>query len=297
MTDASRFQGVGVALVTPFLEDGSPDLATFAEHVEFQIAGGVDFLVPCGTTGESATLDDKEQRRLIEAAVTASAGRVPVMAGAGTNDTFHAARLARAAVDVGADAILSVSPYYNKPNAAGLVQHYEAVAEAAEVGVVVYNVPGRTGANIDPETLFRLAELEGIIGVKEASGDVEQVMTVLQGRPSGFLVLSGDDALTLPLMAAGADGVISVVANESPDGMARLTAAALAGDVNTARTEHFKLYPLMQANFVDTNPIPVKTALELMGRMDARFRLPLAPMDDDRLDELAGALDAVGLLP
>ena len=297
MTDAARFTGVGTALVTPFLEDGSPDLATFRAHVEFQIAGGVDFLVPCGTTGESATLDDEEQRLLIRTAVDAAAGRVPVMAGAGTNDTDHAARLARAAADAGADAILSVSPYYNKPNGAGLVQHYEAVADAAGIGVVVYNVPGRTGANIPPETLFRLAEIDGVIGVKEASGNVEQAMTVLQGRPDGFVVLSGDDALTLPLMAAGAEGVVSVAANEAPDVMARLTAAALSGDLAGARSEHFRLFPLMQANFLDTNPIPVKSALELMGRMKARFRLPLAPMDDAGLDRLAEALDAVGLLP
>lgn len=297
MSDTVRFRGVGVALVTPFLEDGSPDLETFARHVEFQIAGGVDFLVPCGTTGESATMRDAEQRAVIEAAVAAARGRVPVMAGAGTNDTTHACHLARAAADAGADAILTVSPYYNKPNAKGLVQHYRAVAESAGVGVVVYNVPGRTGANILPDTLFRLAEIDGVIGVKEASGDVEQVMTVIQGRPEGFVVLSGDDALTLPLMAAGAEGVISVAANEAPAGMATLAAALLAGDLATARREHYRLYPLMRANFVDTNPVPVKTALEMMGRMTARFRLPLAPMDEPAKERLAAALDAAGLLP
>lgn len=293
----ARFRGVGVALVTPFLDDGSVDLAAFEEHVEFQIQGGVDFLVPCGTTGESATLDDDEQRVVIQTAVAAAAGRVPVLAGAGSNDTHHACHLARAAAVAGADGILSVSPYYNRPNGAGLLQHYEAVAQAAGIGVMVYNVPGRTGANIPPSVLFRLAEIEGVIGVKEASGDVEQVMTILQGRPDHFLVLSGEDSLTLPLMAAGAEGVISVVANEAPAGMTRLTTAARTGDLAAARLEHFRWFPLMQANFLDTNPVPVKTALELMGRMPARFRLPLAPMDDVKMDQLAEALDAVGLLP
>lgn len=297
MTDPATFRGVGTALVTPFREDGTPDLDAFSAHVEFQIRGGVDFLVPCGTTGESATLDDDEQRTLIRTAVTASAGRVPVMAGAGTNDTAHAVRLARNAAEAGAHAVLSVSPYYNKPNASGLLRHYEAVADAAGVGVVVYNVPGRTGANIPPDTLFRLAAVDGVIGVKEASGNVEQIMTVIQGRPEGFLVLSGDDALTLPLIAAGAEGVISVASNEAPDRMSRLVRAALDGDLSAARREHYALFPLMRANFLDTNPVPVKTALELMGRMTARFRLPLAPMDEAAAQRLAAALQAVGLLP
>ncbi len=198
MTGTQRFRGVGVALVTPFLEDGAPDLAGFAEHADFVISEGVSFLVPCGTTGESATLDDGEQRAVIAEAVRAADGRVPVLAGAGTNDTGHAVRLVRAAREAGADAVLCVSPYYNKPSPEGLFRHYQAVAEAAEIGVMVYNVPGRTGGNIDPETLFRIAEIENVIGVKEASGDLQQIMTIIQGRPDGFLVLSGDDALTLP---------------------------------------------------------------------------------------------------
>ena len=297
MTDVARFRGVGVALVTPFLEDGTPDLAGFAAHVDFVISEGVDFLVPCGTTGETATLDDGEQRAVISEAVRAADGRVPVMAGAGTNDTRHAARLALAAAEAGADAILSVSPYYNKPNPDGLFLHYEAVAAAAGIGVVVYNVPGRTSGNIDPDTLFRIAEIENVIGVKEASGDLGQIMTIIQGRPDGFGVLSGDDALTLPMMAAGADGVISVVGNEAPGRMSRLVTAALAGDFEAARREHYSLFPLMEANFIETNPVPVKTALEMMGRMEARFRLPLAPMSEDNKERLADALDAVGLLP
>ena len=294
--DAGRFRGVGVALVTPFDEDGAPDLDTFASHVEFQIEGGVDFLVPCGTTGESATLHDAEQRAVIEEAVRAAAGRIPVVAGAGTNDTEHARRLARGARAAGADAVLTVSPYYNKPNPNGLVGHYEAVATAAELPVIAYNVPGRTGGNIDPDTLFRIAELDGLIGLKEASGDLEQIMTIIQGRPSDFLVLSGDDALTLAVAAAGGDGVISVAANEAPDQMAALTRAALDGDLAAARAAHYRLYPLMRANFIETNPVPVKTALELMGRMAARFRLPLAPMDESNVDELEDALLAAGLV-
>jgi 4-hydroxy-tetrahydrodipicolinate synthase len=293
---AGRWRGLGVALVTPFHEDGSPDLEGFAQHVEFQIEGGVDFLVPCGTTGESATLDDAEQRAVIEAAVAAAAGRVPVMAGAGTNDTEHATRLARSARAAGADGVLSVSPYYNKPSPEGLFRHYEAVAEAAEIPLVVYNVPGRTGGNIDPATLFRIAEIENVVGVKEASGDLEQIMTVLQGRPDGLVVLSGDDALTLPIVAAGGDGVISVVSNEAPDLMSALVSSALAGDIAAARQAHYRLYPLMKANFVETNPVPVKTALQMMGRMDARFRLPLAPMTETNADALEDALVAAGLL-
>jgi 4-hydroxy-tetrahydrodipicolinate synthase len=291
-----RFRGVGVALVTPFDDDGAPDLAAFADHVEFQISGGVDFLVPCGTTGESATMEDGEQRSVIEEAVRVADGRLPVVAGAGTNDTEHAMRLARGARAAGADAILSVSPYYNKPGPEGLFHHYRAVAEAAELPLIVYNVPGRTGGNIDPDTLFRIAEIDNVVGVKEASGHLEQVMTIIQGRPRDFLVLSGDDALTLPILAAGGDGVISVVANEAPDLMARLVQAASTGDLEEARRVHYRLYPLMRANFLETNPVPVKTALQLMGRMDARFRLPLAPMTEANVDALEDALAAVGLL-
>ncbi|NIQ59098.1 MAG: 4-hydroxy-tetrahydrodipicolinate synthase [Gammaproteobacteria bacterium] len=294
--ETGRFRGLGVALVTPFHEDGTPDLESFARHVEFQVGGGVDFLVPCGTTGESATLDDGEQRSVIETAVAAAAGRVPVVAGAGTNDTDHAARLARSARVAGADGVLSVSPYYNKPSPEGLFRHYEVVAGAAEIPLIVYNVPGRTGGNIDPATLFRIAEIDNVVGVKEASGDLEQIMTILQGRPDGFMVLSGDDALTLPIVAAGGDGVISVAANEAPDVMSALVSAALAGDMATARQAHYRLYPLMKANFIETNPVPVKTALQMMERMVARFRLPLAPMTEANADALEEAMLAAGLL-
>ncbi len=294
--ELSRFRGTGTALVTPFGRDGSIDRERFAEHVEAQIAGGVEFLVPCGTTGEGATMTAEEQREVIALTVEAARGRAAVMAGAGGNKTDEVVSRARAAEEAGADAILSVSPYYNKPTPAGLYGHYRAIAEAVGIPVFVYNVPGRTGSNVSAGTLLRLAEIENIAGVKEASGDLEQMMTIIAGRPAGFLVLSGDDALTLPLLAAGGDGVISVVANEAPALMSGLARAALAGDMAEARELHYKLLPLMQANFIESNPIPVKTALELMGRGAAHFRLPLAPLERNNIGTLKAALERAGLL-
>ncbi len=285
-----------MALVTPFREDRSVDHELFVRHVEAQIEGGVEFLVPCGTTGEAATLTPEEQRRLIAATVEIAAGRAAVMAGAGTNDTSANVALARGAEEAGADAVLAVSPYYNKPTPAGLLAHYGALAEAVSLPVFVYNVPGRTASNIRAETLLRLAEIDGIAGVKEASGDLEQVMAIIENRPDDFMVLSGDDALTLPMIAAGADGVISVVANEAPKLMSDMVRAALAGDSQLARELHYKLFPLMRANFVETNPIPVKTALEILGRMPARFRLPLVPLAQESATTLRKALEKAGLV-
>jgi 4-hydroxy-tetrahydrodipicolinate synthase len=294
--DLSRFRGTGVALVTPFAEDGSVDFELLRQHVEAQIDGGVEFLVPCGTTGEGATLEPEEQKRVIAATVEVAAGRVAVMAGAGTNDTRAVLGLARGAEEAGADAILTVSPYYNKPTPAGLVAHYGALAEAVDLPIFVYNVPGRTASNITAETLMRLAEIQNVAGVKEASGDIEQVMTIVENRPAGFLVLSGDDALTLPLIAVGGDGLISVAANEAPKLMSDMVRAALGGDAARAQELHYRLLPLMQANFVETNPIPVKTALEMMGRMPARFRLPLVPLAQENAATLRNALEKAGLL-
>ncbi len=294
--ELSRFRGTGTALVTPFKQDGSIDRERFAQHVEAQLAGAVEFVVPCGTTGEGATLSADEQREVIALAVETANGRAAVMAGAGGNKTDEVVGRARAAQEVGADAILSVSPYYNKPPPAGLYGHYKAIAEAVNVPVFVYNVPGRTGSNVDAATLLRIAEIENIAGVKEASGDIEQVMTIIAGRPDGFLVISGDDALTLPIIAAGGDGVISVVANEAPALMSDLVRAALAGDLETARALHYKLLPLMQVNFIESNPIPAKTALEYMGRGPAHFRLPLAPLEAKNVDALRAALEQAGLL-
>ncbi|MBW3535711.1 MAG: 4-hydroxy-tetrahydrodipicolinate synthase [Gemmatimonadetes bacterium] len=294
-TDISRFRGVGPALVTPMHEDGRLDLATFAEHVRFCLDGGVHFLVPCGTTGESATMDADEQVRVIEATLEAADGRAPVVAGAGTNDTKGACARAKAAAAAGADAILSVSPYYNKPTQEGLYRHYVAVADAAGVPVFVYNVPGRTGSNVAPETLFRLAEHDNIVGVKEASGSIDQVMTILRGRPDGFLVLSGEDHLTFPLMALGGDGLISVAANEVPGPVSDLVEAALEGRWDEARTLHFRLLPLMRANFIETNPIPVKTALAMMGRFEAWFRPPMCELGDAARTPLREALELAGV--
>ncbi|NIP77705.1 MAG: 4-hydroxy-tetrahydrodipicolinate synthase [Gemmatimonadetes bacterium] len=290
-----RFRGTAVALVTPFKSSGVVDETALAGHVEWCIEGGVDVLVPCGTTGESATMSAEEQRRVIALAVETAAGRAAVMAGAGGNDTADVVRRVRAAREAGADGILSVSPYYNKPTPEGLVAHYRAVAEEAERPVFVYNVPGRTASNISPDTLFRLAEIENVAGVKEASGDIEQIMTILAGRPDGFLVLSGDDALTLAVLALGGDGVVSVAANEAPDLMSEMVRAGLTGDLARARELHYRLLPLMQANFVETNPIPVKSALEMIGRMPAHFRLPLVPLGESSAAVLKDALERAGL--
>lgn len=294
MSDTT-FRGVGPALVTPMNSDGSLDVAAFADHVERVVDAGVHFLVPCGTTGESATLTPDEQGRVIRRCVEVADGRVPVMAGAGTNDTKDAAELARNAAGAGADAVLSVSPYYNRPTAEGLFRHYVTVADAAGVPVFVYNVPGRTSSNVTPDVLFRLArEVEGIAGVKEASGNLAQVMTILRERPPGFTVLSGEDDMTFPLMALGAEGVVSVAANEVPGPMAELCDALLRGETDRALALHWKLLPLMRANFIETNPIPVKTAMEILGSFDAHFRLPLVGMAASNRRILEEVLAEVG---
>ncbi len=294
--NASRFRGVGVALVTPFRENGSVDTEALRRHVDYQIDHGVQVLVPCGTTGESATLSADEQALVVRSTVRAADGRFPVLAGAGGSDTADVVRRARAAREAGADGILSVSPAYNKPSQRGLIEHFRAVADAVDCPVVAYNVPGRTASNVLPETLLTLAEVDNIVGVKEASGDVNQIMTILSMRPEGFLVLSGDDSLAMPLIAAGADGVISVVANQAPGLMSRLVGAALRGDFDEARTLHYRLLPLMQANFVETNPVPVKAALQMMGRLEARYRLPLVPLDSENEPRIRRALEEAGLL-
>ena len=294
--DLNRFRGTAVALVTPFKEDGSLNEPALRGHIEAQIEAGVEILVPCGTTGESATMSAAEQRDVIALTVEVAAGRVPVLAGAGGNKTDEVVSRVQAAQDVGADAILSVSPYYNKPSQAGLIAHFTSIARSIELPLFVYNVPGRTSSNVLPETVLRLAEVDNVIGVKEASGNLEQVMDLISRRPNNFLVISGDDALTLPMLALGADGVISVLANEAPKLMSDMVRAGLAGDIAAARTLHYRLLPLMEANFVETNPVPVKTALELMGRMPAHFRLPLVPMSEANRQVLRSALEAAELL-
>jgi 4-hydroxy-tetrahydrodipicolinate synthase len=292
----ARFSGTGVALVTPFREDGSVDVEDLRKHVEFQIENGVGVMVPCGTTGEGATLSTDEQRLVISTTVEAAQGRAPVLAGAGGSDTADVVRRARAAREAGADGILSVSPSYNKPTQRGLIEHYRAIAGAVDCPVIIYNVPGRTASNVLPETVLTLAEIENIAGVKEASGDVDQVMTLIRERPEGFIVLSGDDSLTFPLLAAGADGVISVVANLAPSLMSQMVERALGGDYEGARELHYRLLPLMRAIFVETNPIPVKAALEIMGHRRAHFRLPLLRPTSEVKAFLRRALIDAGLL-
>lgn len=295
--NGSPFRGTGPALVTPMRADGEVDFAALARHVEWVLDEGVDLLVPCGTTGESATLTADEQAAVIRRVVEVSAGRAPVLAGAGGNDTRAVAALARAAAEAGADGVLTVTPYYNRPTPDGLIAHYRAVAEAADRPVILYNVPGRTGLNVPAEVLLRVArEVPEVVGVKEASGDIGQIGSIVAGRPEGFVVLSGDDELTLPLLALGADGIISVVANEAPGAMSALCRAGLVGRFDDARTVHERLLPLMRANFLETNPIPVKTALEVMGRHPAHFRLPLVPMTPAAREHLEAALRVAEVL-
>jgi 4-hydroxy-tetrahydrodipicolinate synthase len=292
----TRFSGTGVALVTPFRDDGSIDVEDLRKHVEFQIDNGVNVMVPGGTTGEGVTLSTDEHELLIRTTVEATRGRTSVLAGAGGSDTADVVRKARAAREAGADGILSVSPAYNKPTQRGLIEHYRAVAGAVDCPVIIYNVPGRTASNVLPETVLALAEIENIAGVKEASGDVDQVMTLIRERPEGFTILSGDDALTFPLLAAGADGVISVVANLAPALMSQMVETALGGDYEGARELHYRLLPLMRAIFVETNPIPVKAALEIMGHRQAHYRLPLVRPSAEVETFLRSALINAGLL-
>jgi 4-hydroxy-tetrahydrodipicolinate synthase len=290
--------GCATALVTPFRADGSVDEARFRALVDRQIAGGVKLLVPCGTTGESATMSDEEQQRVIALAVETARGRARVIAGAGGNATAGTVRRAVAARKLGADALLVVGPYYNKPTQAGLDAHFRAVADAVPgVPLVLYNVPGRTGSNIEAATTLGLArDVENIVAVKEASGNLAQMMAILRERPEGFIMFSGDDQLTLPLIALGAEGIISVAANEVPDLMSRLTDLALAGEWDAARALHYRLLPLMDANFVESNPGPVKAAMALMGLLDERFRLPLVPVQEKTRARLREVLAQLGVL-
>jgi 4-hydroxy-tetrahydrodipicolinate synthase len=273
-------RGCGTALVTPFRGDGRVDLSGFSKHIEWQIKSGIDFLVPCGTTGESVTLDEKEYAEVIRTCVRSAAGTVPVVAGAGTNDTRHAVQLSRIAQDEGADALLSVTPYYNKPTQEGLYRHFKEIATSVRVPVVLYNVPGRTGSNLLPETLLRLSQIDNITAVKEASGNLAQIMAIIAGHRAGFRVLSGDDAMAFPMMALGADGLISVVSNIIPSEMAEMIGLARHGRVSEAREIHYRFLDLMNLSFLESNPIPVKYALYRMGRIEEQYRLPLCPMAD-----------------
>ena len=290
------FRGLGVALVTPFSEDLSIDIQSFRKHIEFQIENGVKLLIPAGTTGESVTMSVEEQLLVIQETVKATEGRAKILAGVGGNNTAEVVIRAQAVLELGIDGILSSSPAYNKPTQQGLVEHYRTLAGQVDSPIVIYNVPGRTSSNVLPETVLKLAEIKNIVGIKESSADFDQVMSLLKDRPPGFTILSGEDNLTFPLIAAGADGVISVVANQAPRLMSEMVEASLAGEYDKARDLHYHLLPLMRANFLETNPIPVKAALEMMGRMKARYRLPLVPLSPEVAPKLQEALHQAGLI-
>lgn len=289
----TRFTGCGTALVTPFAQDGRVDEAAVRLLARRQIEAGIHFLVPCGTTGETPTLTEAERLRIVEIVVDEAAGRVPVLAGAGgynTHEVIHAAAKMRGA---GADGLLSVTPYYSKPTPEGLYQHYRAIADAARLPIVVYNVPGRTGVNVDPPTLARLATIPGIVGVKEASGNMAQICEIRRAVPENFLVLSGDDSLTLPVMAIGGQGIISVASNGFPAEMSRMVALADAGDYASARRLHTALMPFMTVNFIEANPIPIKAAMAMLGLLDEHYRLPMVPPGDSSRARIAATLSAV----
>jgi 4-hydroxy-tetrahydrodipicolinate synthase len=291
----TRLQGCGTALVTPFTDRGEVDYPALRALVEWQIAEGIDFLVPCGSTGEAQTLDDSERERVVAAVVETAAGRVPVMAGATSNDTARAVAEARRMCRLGADYILTATPYYNKPTQAGLFRHFTAIADASTKAICLYNVPGRTAVNLQPAVTLQLAEHPNVMGIKEASGDLAQVMQILRGRPERFAVLSGDDWLTLAIVAAGGDGLVSVASNEMPGPMRALVHLMLAGDVEKARDWHYRLLPLMDANFLETNPAPVKAALALTGRIRNVLRLPLVPVTEKTRTAMAATLKDLGV--
>ena len=283
------FTGSGVALVTPF-KDGEIDDEALRSHIEEQIQKGTQFLVPCGTTGESATLTHEEHDRVVDITVEVAAGRVKVLAGAGSNSTEEAIRLTQHAKNSGADGVLHINPYYNKPTQEGLYRHFSAITQAVDIPLVLYNIPSRTGINMSPETMARLAKIDTVIGVKEATGSLVQVSEILAACGKDFLILSGEDALTFPMLALGAHGAISVTANLVPEKCAAMFQAVQDNDWASGRKIHFELLDLNRILFVETNPAPVKTALSLMGRMHADLRLPLAPLTPPHLDELTKIL-------
>ncbi|MGB7592265.1 MAG: 4-hydroxy-tetrahydrodipicolinate synthase [Terriglobia bacterium] len=291
-----EIRGCGTALVTPFRKDGSLDLDALRRLVQFQLRAGIDFLVPCGTTGESPTLEHAEYLAVVRTVVQEVAGKVPVIAGVGGNNTRKVIDLAAEVRGLGVQGILSVAPYYNKPSQEGLYQHFQAMAESTDLPIIVYNVPARTSSNIEPPTVARLAKISNIIGIKEASGSIVQQMEVLAAVPPGFRVLSGDDSFTFPLMALGGVGIISVISNEVPGQMTRLAHLLLEGKLEAARQLHFSLLPLMQVNFIETNPIPVKAALAMMGMIEEVYRLPMVPMNSENRAKLEEVLAAQGLL-
>ncbi len=292
-----HWTGAGTALVTPFTAAGEVDEAAVRRLARRQIDEGIHFLVPCGTTGESPTLSREEHLRVIELVVDEARGRVPVLAGAGGYNTHEVAELAQAAEALGAAGLLSVTPYYNKPTQAGLIAHYKAIASSTSLPIIVYNVPGRTGCNVEPKTLAALAGVPNIVGVKEASGNMTQMCEVCRVVPDDFIVLSGDDALTLPLMAVGGKGLVSVASNVVPGPIAQMVEAAERGDFAVARAAHARLMPLMLAHFVESNPIPVKAAMAALGLLEERYRLPMVPPAESTRARLHEVLAELQLAP
>jgi 4-hydroxy-tetrahydrodipicolinate synthase len=290
------FTGCGTALVTPFRQDESLDEKTLRALVRRQVEEGIDFLVPCGTTGESPTLEHGEYLRVVEIAREESAGRVPILAGAGGNSTKKVIALVKEMEGLGVDGILSVTPYYNKPTQEGLYQHYKAISESTALPIIVYSVQSRTGVNVEPATLARLSELKNIVGVKEASGNVSQMSRIAATLPASFQILSGDDALTLPLIALGGCGLISVVANQIPGPMAKLVKAAIDGDAKTARQLQRRYQELMDVNFIESNPIPVKYGMSLMGLLQPVWRLPLTSPTAANKQKIEAVLVSAGLM-
>jgi 4-hydroxy-tetrahydrodipicolinate synthase len=291
-----KFEGVYTALVTPFAADGSVDWKSLRRLVDFQVDGGVAGLVPVGTTGESPTLDGSECREVIRVVVEQARGRVPVIAGAGSNCTAEAVHYAKDAKEVGAQATLQVTPYYNKPTSEGLLQHFRAVADAVDLPLVVYNIAGRTGKNIDNAVMLELGKHPRIRAVKEASGDLNQVMDLIAAKPADFAVLSGDDSLVHPIMTLGGTGVISVASNLAPDRMSALVRALLSGDAAAARRMHYELLPLFRAIFVETNPIPIKAALAMKGMIAENYRLPMCPLAQKSRETLTAVLKDLRLV-
>jgi len=291
-----RFIGCGTALVTPFQADFSLDEVALRKLAQRQIRGGVDFLVPCGTTGENPTLTKAEHLRVVEITLEEAQGRVPVLAGAGGYNTQEVKELARELEVVGADGLLSVTPYYNKPTQEGLYQHYRAIARATRLPIVLYNVPGRCGTNLESATLKRLAAIDNIVGIKEASGNIAQIAALANAVPDDFVILSGDDAITLPLFALGGRGVISVAANEIPAGMTQLCRHGLRGEFEQARAIHRKYLSLMEINFVESNPGPVKAAMGLMGLLEPVWRLPLVAPKAENLERIQRVLESLELV-
>lgn len=292
-----KLQGAITALVTPFNQDGSIDVDSLKKLVQFQIKGHINGIVPCGTTGETPTLNEDEYRLVIETVVKEAGGRIPIIAGAGSNDTHKAIHYSQIAKAARADVLLHVTPYYNKPTPAGLVAHFKAIAKAVDLPIVLYNVPGRTGSNVTAATLIKIVkEVPQVVAVKEASGNITQMMEIVKGVPSNFAVLSGDDAFTFPLMALGGVGIISVASNQIPKEMHDLTQAALEGNFTKARKLHFEWLDLMNINFIESNPIPVKTALAMMGKIKEVFRLPLVGMEEKNKESLKAVLKSHKLI-